>query len=50
MSELIKADNKYKEWITGISTDFRRSQIRASMKIMMRCSDFIGGLVRTFHQ
>ena len=33
MSELIKADNEYKEWIAGISTDFRRSQIRASMKI-----------------
>ena len=33
MSKLIKADNEYKEWITGISTDFRKSQIRASMKI-----------------
>ena len=33
MSELFKADNEYKEWIDGISTDFRRSQIRASMKI-----------------
>ena len=33
MSELIKADNEYKEWIAGISTDFRKSQIRASMKI-----------------
>ena len=33
MSELFKADNEYKEWIAGISTDFRRSQIRASMKI-----------------
>ena len=28
MSELFKADNEYKEWIAGISTDFRRSQIR----------------------
>ena len=33
MSELIKADNEYKEWISKISTDFRKSQIRASMKI-----------------
>lgn len=33
MSELIKLDNEYKEWIAGISADFRRSQIRASMKI-----------------
>lgn len=33
MSELIKADNEYKEWISRISTDFRKSQIRASMKI-----------------
>ena len=33
MSELFKADNEYKEWIAEISTDFRRSQIRASMKI-----------------
>ena len=33
MSELIKVDNEYKEWIAGISTDFRKSQIRASMKI-----------------
>ena len=33
MSKLFKADNEYKEWIAGISTDFRRSQIRASMKI-----------------
>ena len=33
MSALIKADNEYKEWISGISTDFRKSQIRASMKI-----------------
>lgn len=33
MSELFKADNEYKEWIAGISTDFRKSQIRASMKI-----------------
>ena len=23
MSELIKADNEYKEWISRISTDFR---------------------------
>lgn len=33
MSELIKADNEYKGWISGIFTDFRKSQIRASMKI-----------------
>ena len=33
MSELIKADSEYKEWITGISTDFKKSQIRAAMKI-----------------
>ena len=33
MSELIKADNEYKEWIAEISTDFRKSQIRASMKV-----------------
>lgn len=33
MSELIKVNNEYKEWITGISTDFRKSQIRAAMKI-----------------
>ena len=33
MSELIKADNAYKEGISKISTDFRKSQIRASMKI-----------------
>ena len=33
MSELIKLDNEYREWIAGISTDFKRSQIRASMKI-----------------
>ena len=33
MSELINADNEYKEWISKISTDFRKSQIRASMKI-----------------
>ena len=33
MSKLFKADNEYKEWIAGISTDFRKSQIRASMKI-----------------
>ena len=39
MSELIKADNEYKEWIAGISTDFRKSQIRASMKI----NDFTSG-------
>lgn len=24
MSELIKADNEYKEWIAGISTDFKQ--------------------------
>ena len=33
MSELIKVDNEYKDWITEISADFRRSQIRASIKI-----------------
>lgn len=33
MSALIKADSEYKEWISRISTDFRKSQIRASMKI-----------------
>ena len=33
MSELIKVDNEYKEWIAGISADFRKSQIRASMKM-----------------
>ena len=32
MSEVIKADNEYKEWIAGISTDFRKSQIKASIK------------------
>ena len=26
MSELIKADNEYKEWIAGISTDFREAK------------------------
>ena len=33
MSELIKVDKEYKEWISRISTDFRNSQIRASVKI-----------------
>ena len=32
MSELIKADNEYKEWIAGISTNFRKSKIRAFIK------------------
>ena len=32
MSEVIKADNEYKEWIAGISTDFRKIQIKASIK------------------
>lgn len=33
MGKLIKVDNEYKEWITGISSDFRKSQIRAAIKI-----------------
>ena len=48
MSELIKADNEYKEWIAGISTDFRKSQIRASMKIndeMLRFYHKIGRIL-----
>lgn len=26
MSELIKADNEYKEWIAGISTDLEKAK------------------------
>jgi len=33
MSDLIRIDDEYKKWITGISIDFRKSQIRAAVKI-----------------
>ena len=33
MSNLIKIDNEYKDWIEDISRRFRQSQIKASMKV-----------------
>jgi len=33
MSELIKTDNNYKEWITTVSASFKKSQIRAAVKV-----------------
>ncbi len=44
MSELIKVDKEYKEWISRISTDFRNSQIRASVKINDEMLRFYGRL------
>lgn len=33
MSELIKSDNEYKEWITNLSCEYKKSQIRAAVKV-----------------
>ena len=33
MSELIKSDNEYKAWITNLSCEFKKSQIRAAVKV-----------------
>ena len=33
MGNLINTDNEYKNWITEISNDFKKSQIRAAVKI-----------------
>jgi predicted nuclease of restriction endonuclease-like (RecB) superfamily len=33
MSELIKADNEYKDWITNLSHEYKKSQIRAAVKV-----------------
>ena len=32
MSELIKADSEYKKWITNLSCEYKKSQIRAAVK------------------
>jgi hypothetical protein len=33
MSELIKSDNEYKDWITNLSHEYKKSQIRAAVKV-----------------
>lgn len=33
MSELIKLDNEYKNWLIEVSKQFKKSQIKASMKV-----------------
>lgn len=33
MSELIKADSEYKKWITNLSCEYKKSQIRAAVKV-----------------
>lgn len=33
MRKLINTDSVYAKWITGISKDFRKSQIRAAVKV-----------------
>jgi hypothetical protein len=33
MSELIKADNEYKDWITNLSHEYKKSRIRAAVKV-----------------
>ena len=33
MSELIKSDNEYKEWITNLSCEYKKNQLRAAVKV-----------------
>lgn len=33
MSELIKLDNEYKNWLSDVSKRFKQSQIKAAMKV-----------------
>ena len=33
MSDLIKLDKEYKDWLIEVSNRFRRSQIKASIKV-----------------
>jgi predicted nuclease of restriction endonuclease-like (RecB) superfamily len=33
MSELIKADNEYKDWITNLSHEYKKSRIKAAVKV-----------------
>lgn len=33
MSDIVKMDNNYKNWITDVSMRFKNSQIKAAMKV-----------------
>ena len=44
MSNLIKADNEYKNWIEDISKRFRQCQIRASVKVNSEMTKFYWSL------
>lgn len=37
-------EGDYKKWISEVSNRFKTSQIKASIKVMMRCFVFIGFL------
>ena len=44
MSELIKLDNEYKNWIIEVSKQFKKSQIKASMKVNSEMLRFYWGI------
>ena len=49
MEKLVIVDGEsYKDWITEISNEFKRSQIRAAVKINDECYVFIGNLEKIF--
>lgn len=50
MEKLVIVDGEsYKDWITEISNEFKRSQIRAAVKINDEMLRFIGNLERYFN-
>ena len=51
MSKLIKVDEEYKEWIHSVSQRFKRSQIKAAIKVndeMLRFYWSLGNMGRAF--
>lgn len=46
MSTLLNTDKKYNEWITGISEDFRRSQLKAATSVNSEMLKFYWNLGR----
>ena len=46
MSTLLNTDKKYNEWITGISEDFRRSQLKATTSVNSEMLKFYWNLGR----
>lgn len=48
MADIIRIDKKYKEWLSDIGNQFRKSQIKAATKVneeMLRFYFWLGGKI-----